>query len=68
MLFCDHVVSLEEFNTLASGDSEFYLKIKGYLLIWRDEPELNRTEKSLAFYLFGKCIPTRMLYLFKVLV
>ena len=51
-LFCDHVVSLEDFKILASGSSEFHLKIKESLLISRDKPELNRNEKSLPLYLF----------------
>ena len=52
MLFCDDVVSLEDFKILASSNSEFHLKIKGSLLISRDKPELNRNEKSLPLYLF----------------
>ena len=41
MLFCDHLVSLEDFKILASGNSEFHLKIKESLLISRDKPELK---------------------------
>ena len=52
MLFCDHVVSLEDFKILASSNSEFHLKIKESLLISCDKPELNRNEKSLPLYLF----------------
>ena len=52
MLFCDHVVSLEDFKILASSNSEFHLKIKESLLISRDKPELNRNEKSFPLYLF----------------
>ena len=52
MLLCDHVVSLEGFEILASSNSEFHLKIKESLLISRDKPELNRNEKSLSLYLF----------------
>ena len=52
MLFCDHVVSLEDFKILASSNSEFHLKIKESLLISRDKPELNRNEKSLPLHLF----------------
>ena len=51
MLLCDHVVSLEEFKTLASSNSEFHLQIKESLLILREKPELNRNEKSLPLYL-----------------
>ena len=52
MLFCDHVVSLDDFKILTSSNSEFHLKIKESLLISRDKPELNRNEKSLPLCLF----------------
>ena len=51
MLFCDHVVFLEDFKILASSNSEFDFKIKQSLLISRDKPELNGNEKSLPLYL-----------------
>ena len=47
MLLCDHVVSLEDIQILASSNSDFYLKIKENVLISRDKPELNRNGKSL---------------------
>ena len=46
MLLCNQVVFLEDFNILASSNSEFYLKIKESLLIARNKPELNRNGKS----------------------
>ena len=52
MLLCDHVVSLEDIQILASSNSDFYLKIKENLLISRDKPELNRNGKSLPLYFF----------------
>ena len=52
MLFCDHIVSLDDFKILTSSNSEFHLKIKESLLISRDKPELNRNEKSLPLCLF----------------
>ena len=53
MLFCDQIVSLENFKILTSSNSEFHLlKIKESLLILRDKPELNRNEKSLPLCLF----------------
>ena len=52
MLFCDHIVSLEDFKILARSNSEFHFKIKESLLISRDKPELNRNERSLPLYLF----------------
>ena len=39
MLFSDYVVSMEEFNTLASINSELFLKIKRSILISRNKPE-----------------------------
>ena len=45
MLFCDHIVSLDDFKILTSSNSEFHLKIKESLLILRDKPELNRNKK-----------------------
>ena len=52
MLFCDHIVSLDDFKILTSSNSEFHLKIKESLLISRDKPELNRNEKPLPLCLF----------------
>ena len=68
MLFCDHVVSLDDLKILASSNSEFHLKFKESPLISRDKPELNRNEKSLSLYLFDLCILARILYLYKVLI
>ena len=65
MLFCDHIVSFEDFKILAGSNLKFHLKIKGSLLIVH---ELNRNEKSLPLYLFDKCILTQILYLYKVLI
>ena len=48
MLFCDHVVSLEDFKILASSNSEFHIKIKESPLISRDKPELNREKEAFA--------------------
>ena len=52
MLFCDHIVSLDDCKILTSSNSEFHLQIKESLLISRDKPELNRIEKSLPLCLF----------------
>ena len=43
MLFCDHVVFIDDF---------FYVKVKEKLLISHDEPILNKNETSLPLYLF----------------
>ena len=47
MLFCDHIVSVDDFKILAISDSDFHVKIKESLLISRDEPILNKNETSL---------------------
>ena len=52
MLFCDHVVSIDDFEILATSDSDFHVKVKESLLTSRDEPILNKNETSLPLYLF----------------
>ena len=52
MLFCDHIVSIDDFKILATSDSDFHIKVKESLLISRDEPILNKNETSLPLYLF----------------
>ena len=52
MLLCDHVVFLEDFQILASSNSEFHLKVKESLLLAHDKPKLSRNKKSLPLYLF----------------
>ena len=52
MLFCDHIVSIDDFKILATSDSDFHFKVKESLLISRDEPILNKNETSLPLYLF----------------
>ena len=52
MLFCDHLVSIDDFKILATSDSDFHIKVKESLLISRDEPILNKNETSLTLYLF----------------
>ena len=37
-MICDQPVSFDDFKMLASSNSEFHLKIKGSLLISRDQP------------------------------
>ena len=56
MLFCDHVVSLEDFKILASSNSEFHLKIKESLLTWiKQEREVSAT---LLIWLMYSCSNT----------
>ena len=52
MLFCDHIVSIDDVKTLPTSDSDFHVKVKESLLISRDEPILNKNEMSLPLYLF----------------
>ena len=52
MLFCDHIVSIDDFKILATSDSDFHVKVKESLLISRDEPILNKNEMPLPLYLF----------------
>ena len=52
MFFCDHIVSIDDPNILATSDSVFHVKVKENLLISRDEPILNKNETSLPLYLF----------------
>ena len=52
MLFCDHIVSIDDFKILPTSDSDFHVKVKERLLISRDEPILKKNETSLPFYLF----------------
>ena len=68
MLFCDHIVSHDDFKILRSSNSEYHLKIKESLLISRDTPELNRNEKPLPLCLFNLCIPSQILCLYRVLI
>ena len=52
MLFCDHIVSIDDFKLLSTSDSDFHVKIKERLFILHDEPILNKNETSLPLYLF----------------
>ena len=49
---CDQPVSFDDFEVLASSNSELHLKIKESILISRDQPILNKDEASLPLYLF----------------
>ena len=41
MLFCDHIVSIDDFKILTTSDSDFHVKVKESLLISHDEPILK---------------------------
>ena len=47
MLFCDHIVSIDNFKILATSDPDFQVKVKESILISRDKPILNKNETSL---------------------
>ena len=51
MIFCDNIVSIDDFKVLAASDSDFHVKVKEILLISLDEPILNKNETSLPIYL-----------------
>ena len=52
MLFCDRIVSIDDFKVLATSDLDFHVKVKESLLISRDEPVLNKNGTLLHLYLF----------------
>ena len=56
MIFCDHIVSVDEFKILPTSDSYIHVKVKESLLILRDEPVLNKNETYLSLYLFRNYI------------
>ena len=47
LLFCDHILSIEYFEKMASSNSDFHVKVKESLLISCDEPILNKNQASL---------------------
>ena len=53
MLICNQPVSFDDFEVLASSNSEFHLKIRESLLILRDQPVLDKNETSLPLHLFA---------------
>ena len=52
MLFCGHIVSIDDFKIMATSDSDFHVKVIESLLISGDGPILNKNEMSLPLYLF----------------
>ena len=52
MLFCDHIVSIDDFKILVTSNSAFDFNVKESILISCDEPILNKNEMSLPLYLF----------------
>ena len=50
MLFCDHTVSIDDFKTFETSDSDLHFKVKESLLISSDEPILKKNETLLPFY------------------
>ena len=62
MLFCDHIVSIDDFKILATSDSDFHVKVKESLLASRDKPILNKNETSLPLYLFDWSLPCKIIF------
>ena len=62
MLFCDHIVSIDDFKILATNDSDFHIKVKESLLISRDELILNKNETPLPLYLFDRSLPYEIIF------
>ena len=62
MLFCDHIIFIDELNILANSDSDFQDKVKESSLISRDKPILNKTETSLSLYLFDLILPYEIIF------
>ena len=44
--FFYHIVSIDDYKILASGDSDFHVKVRESLLISLDESILNKNETS----------------------
>ena len=51
MLSCDNTVSANDFNILATSDSDFHVKVKESLLISCNEATLNKNQLSRPTYL-----------------
>ena len=62
MLFCGHNVSIGDFKTLATRDSDFHVKVRESLLISRDEPIIKKNETSLPLYLFDWSLPYEIIF------
>ena len=54
MLFCNHIVSIDDFKMLASSNSDFHVKVKEIILISLDEPILNLFDWFLAYEIIFK--------------
>ena len=53
MLFCDHIVSINDFKILATSDLDFHVNVKESILISRDDAILNKNETSIIpHYIF----------------
>ena len=52
ILFCDYILSIDDFKILTTSDSHFYVKVNESVLISCDEPILNKNKTSLPLYLF----------------
>ena len=62
MLFCDPIVSIDDFKIFATNDSDLHVKVKESLLVSRDEPILSKNETSLLLYLFDWSLPCEIIF------
>ena len=46
MLFCDHIVSINDFKILATSDLDFHVKVKESILISGDEAILTKMKRQ----------------------
>ena len=53
MLFCNNIVSFEDFSGLANRTNDFRMKMQESLLIHFDGPQLNKTSESDPLMLFS---------------
>ena len=61
MLSCDNIVSANDFNILATSDSDFHVKVKESLLISCNEATLNKNQLSRPTYLCDWFFPYKII-------
>ena len=52
-LFCNNIVSFENFSVLANETNDFRIKLQESILIHRDGSQLNKTSESAPLMLFS---------------
>ena len=53
MLFCNNIVSYEDFSVLANRTNDFRIKLQQSLLMHRNGPHLKKTSESTPLILFS---------------